>query len=829
MLSVQLSILAGLALFLTAGLLVESRRVETNLLRSRGASNDQILRMSLAEGALLALPAAMAAPWLAVAALSMLDQFGPLASIGLNLEPKPTVTSFVVSILAALGCMAVLAAPAHSSSKSFNESYARRGRQESRSDLKTGGVDLALAAAGVGFWQLSVHGETITSSVRGRFGIDPLLVAAPALGVVAGAVLALRLIPLLARLADRVAEFTRSAVPALSAWQMARRPARYARSALLLIMAIAIGVFAATYTASWTQSQEDQAAFDVGADVTVLPDRRINKSIEDIHLRSALTEIETVGAVMPLIRASGGGSGSESIRRFVILDASQAAEVVDIRQDIGRGFAGAMQSMVASRPTLASVPLPGEPVRISVIFDVEVTPLLEVTPFPEDTSEDPPPPEDTPPPEDPVPPEELSICFCPSVRLILQDGDGLLHRIDLGALEVDSGPQRLEADLSRRLDNGEEVLPTYPLSVVDVEIRSSTPDDRGREAALTFSGIFTSHESVGESLVLVSSLDEASWDSSATDVVGVYVRAMIAPGTTAPSRLVFQLTTGRVFTRIPLPAFFSIRPSGTTITEPFPVMITAGLTEGADLEIGTELRLRDLRILHDSAVIASVVSNFPTVSPASGRTVIVDLPTFQMVGYESGKAIPVADEYWFSSESGETDELSTLLSGSPYNSVRVIDGSETAELRKTDPIALGTMGSLSMGFVAAAVFASLGFAVNATVSARERLTEFALLRAIGLSNRQLGTWLAIEQGALVALSLFLGTALGLLLSWLALPLITVTQGGAIPVPSLIVQYPWSTIVFLELAVVGSLAVVVAVLVTLLRRIGFGSLLRFGVD
>jgi hypothetical protein len=808
MLSVQLSILAGLALVLTAGLLVESRRTETDLLRSRGATSDQILRMSLAEGALLTLPTAIVAPWLAVAVLALLDRFGPLASIGLELDPSPTVGSFVLAILAALGCMAALAAPAYRSSRSFSESYVKRGRQESRSELQRVGVDLALiAVAGLGFWQLSVHGETITSSVRGRFGIDPLLVAAPAVGVVAGAVLALRLIPLLARLSDRVAGATRSTVPALSAWQISRRPARYARSALLLIMAIAIGVFAATYTVTWNQSQEDQAAFDVGADVTVLPNRRLNQSIDDIHLRSAFRGIESVAATMPLVRVSGAGSDSGPTRRFVILDAAQAADVVHIRRDLAPGFAEAMESLVANRPRLATVSLPGEPIRISALFDVEVDPLSEDTALPEDAS----------------------VCFCPSVRLVVQDGDGLLHRIDLGDLAVDSGPQRLEADLVSRLESGQELAPTYPLSLVDVEIRSPTPLDRGRGATITFSGVFTSFVREGESWVLATNLDRASWDSSVTAVAQAYLQPLMAEGREVADGVAYQISTGRVFGQFPLPAFFSVRPSGTTTMEPFPVLMTARLLEGAELEIGTELRLRDLRIRHDLAVIASTVTDFPTVDPTGGEAVIIDLPTFQMAGYESGKPIPVTDEYWISASDGETGDLSTLLGGSPYDALSVIDATEAAELRKTDPIALGTMGSLSMGFVAAAVFASVGFAVSATVSARERLTEFALLRALGLSNPQLGGWLAVEQAALVALSLGLGTAIGLMLSRVALPLISVTQAGTIPIPALTVEYPWSTILLLELAVVGSLAVIVAVLITLLRRLGLGSLLRLGVD
>ena len=44
--------------------------------------------------------------------------------------------------------------------------------------------------------------------------------------------------------------------------------------------------------------------------------------------------------------------------------------------------------------------------------------------------------------------------------------------------------------------------------------------------------------------------------------------------------------------------------------------------------------------------------------------------------------------------------------------------------------------------------------------ARERVTEFGLLRALGLSPRQLGIWMALEQGLLVVSGLALGTLVG---------------------------------------------------------------------
>jgi ABC-type antimicrobial peptide transport system permease subunit len=142
-------------------------------------------------------------------------------------------------------------------------------------------------------------------------------------------------------------------------------------------------------------------------------------------------------------------------------------------------------------------------------------------------------------------------------------------------------------------------------------------------------------------------------------------------------------------------------------------------------------------------------------------------------------------------------------------------------------VALGIIGALAIGFVAAALFAVLGFVVSAAVSARERIAEFALLRAIGLSPAQLSSWLSLENAVLAAVSLVAGTALGLLMAWLVLPFVTVTQGGATPYPPVKVAVPWASIVILEAVAVVTLVTTVLVLAWLLRRIGLAAVLRTG--
>ena len=91
---------------------------------------------------------------------------------------------------------------------------------------------------------------------------------------------------------------------------------------------------------------------------------------------------------------------------------------------------------------------------------------------------------------------------------------------------------------------------------------------------------------------------------------------------------------------------------------------------------------------------------------------------------------------------------------------------------------LGWLGALAMGVIAAAAFAVIGFVASTAMAARERLSEFAVLRALGLSTRQLAAWLAIENITLIVLSLVIGTGLGLLITAVVVPFVALTPSGA---------------------------------------------------
>jgi ABC-type antimicrobial peptide transport system permease subunit len=209
--------------------------------------------------------------------------------------------------------------------------------------------------------------------------------------------------------------------------------------------------------------------------------------------------------------------------------------------------------------------------------------------------------------------------------------------------------------------------------------------------------------------------------------------------------------------------------------------------------------------------------------------VIGDLPTLALLRYEATLGSSSPDEWWLSVVDGQDAEVATALSSGPFADNDVSSTVRRTQSLSADPVALGIIGALSLGFVVSGLFAVIGLAVSAAVSARQRRTEFALLRALGLSARQLSGWLWLENSSVVIVSLAAGTGLGLLIGWVVLPFITVTQQAAAPFPPPMVRVPWDAIGLLLLVSAVATGITVMLLARVLRRIGIGSVLRMGED
>ena len=339
LLLVQFGVLAAYAIVLVAALLLERRRTETALLRARGGGFGHLLSMSAGEALLITVPAVIAAPWLASLLVLAVRLNPALEGVGLE-APLPGPATFAVAVIGGTrGARRADDPDGRDSTVNISGVRAAVGRQVGRTLPQRLGLDLVLVlVAVIALAQLRLYGAPITRNARGALGVDPLLVAAPAIGLLAGAVIAIRLVPRLAELAERLLARGRGLVPALAGRQIARRPLRYTRAALLLILAAALGTFASAHAATWTRSQGDQAAYAAGADVRLGPGPR--SAIPAVDLGGALRAVPGVTAATPVVRAAI--QLGTTLRRWPLvgIDGAAMADIVRLRDDeTGRGDA----------------------------------------------------------------------------------------------------------------------------------------------------------------------------------------------------------------------------------------------------------------------------------------------------------------------------------------------------------------------------------------------------------------------------------------------------------------------------------------------------------
>lgn len=804
--SIQLAVLAGYSLLLAAGLLADTREIESNTLRSRGAGTGQLVMMSIMEGLLLAVPALIVGPPLAALALRVFNVAGPLAAIDLDITPLTSPSAWLLAALAALGCVIAFVMPAYFATRRGGNIRARRSRQPA-GVLGQTGLDLALTAvAGLGVWQLSRYGATLTSTVRGNLGIDPLLVAAPALALLAGSILALRILPLMARIAERSARRSRALTGPLGIWHLSRQPRRYSRSALMLILALAIGTFALTYESTWRISQIDQADFAVGADISVEPSQRAGDSVPPQFLTDAYRKVAGHRRSAASLRSGGEMFGADRPVEFLLVDADSAPEVLLFRPDEATlGLDYLMGKLSAGRPPVPGIEITGEPTHMAIVASIEVEP--------------------------PELPEDVDLAtipyslysFEPSLRAVLMDSRGVSFRLDFGDLSIGGGPVEMRAALTYPDGDGGDLRPQYPLHLVGLETHAVAPyPGLGQKANLNV-------------LDVASSVDGTTWNPiDLTTVAPTAEPSVVRLADEAPTiavigekPLVARLFTGTTTSQIREPVYHAIWMGELPVVDQVPVLVATGLADALDVRVGDTIPLDDLPDSRASGRIVGELASFPTVAPDEAHPVVLDLATYHALVLGPGSLPPSSTSFWIDLQEPTDKEATTQLLNPPFESARVASRLGLLNELILDPVSLGTIGSLLAGLVAATVLAGIGFLVNVVVSGRERLGQFALMKAVGLKSGEVRKWMSVENGVTVLFAIVCGVLLGLGLALLILPLTAITPGATTVTPPLIVTVPWRAVAVLVAIVVALLLVAGMIVTRMVRRLSLASMLRAG--
>ncbi|MDP5310045.1 FtsX-like permease family protein [Streptomyces poriferorum] len=790
--SLQLVLLAAYTLLLVARLLSTERAGETQVLLARGASRGRLAALSALEALLLALPAAALAPLLAGPLTRLLAGQGLLARIGLRIDTGPTAEVWLVGVVAALACAAAVVAPA------LTAAVAARGRGRTLPAPLRTGADIALVAvAAVAFWQLdrsTSGGGALSGDREGELGIDPLLVVAPALALLAGTVLTLRLLPPTAKLAERRATAGRGLTVPLAGWQISRRPLRGAGPVLLLVLAVSMGMLAIGQGASWDRSQDDQADFRAGAPVRVL-----GSGTSRFGQGGVYDGIPGVRAAVPAARTGLGLSGGRQAT-VLALDTGLAGTELRLRDDLADTDPGKLLRSLSPKKTVPTgVLLPDDTVRL--VLDVTLSSAEDGPHAREGTT----------------------------ITLTFEDRFGVPYRLESDTLAPDGKPHPMTVDLAKAAD-APAGRPAGPLALTGVEFDEAGYPDRIAAKRLTIGGMRSVTADGATRGVTVPK--DLAWGAKATASVepdssrNERGPAITAVGSSPRTPLDVSYHTGRV-------VFEDQWGPKRTVT----VRVTAKRGEPAlPAALATDRFLESSGAKTGSVIdipmpqgpvkvkIVGALRGVPTTGPGAGAlepaatpatdggALLIDLRAVNRVLATRPDAAFPPTEWWLFTERGAARQVAAALRDrAEIDPTQIQVRDEIAEDLHDDPLGAGPQSALLAVALVAAALAAVGFAVGAVGTLRERSAEFAVLRALGAPRRQLARLLAVEQSLLIGLGLLIGLALGAVLTRAVVPLIVLTGQATQPAPGVLVELPLGRVALLVAGVAAAPVFIVAAL------------------
>ena len=788
-----------------SSLVVEDRRGEIALLRSRGASFAQILTMFVLEGATIAILAMLVGPLLAASTISVLG-FTPAFSALTDGGPLPVSISngaFTMSVLGGLLSFVTLIVPAIQASRiGVTRHRQQAARPSSAPAFQRYYVDVLLLLVGMFlFYQLTQQGSVVATRLFGELAVSQLLLVLPGIILVASAMVLLRLFPLVMNLGSRVLSSWLPAGLVLGVWQMARNPTHYARLALLLILTAGLGIFASSFGGTLERSFKERVLYSTGSDIRldgVRPriargssSRRFQR-FQSLPSRPDLVEtfeaVPGVERASPVLRSSGRDLTRFFGESFVMLamDGESLSQVAWFRED----FADRPMDELLSSLRVADLPegieLPRDARAISVRLKADrPQPTVRVT-----------------------------------VRI--RDAKGQYSTHTLGTLNSGSWTV-LEAGL--RFGSRGAVESGRPLTLMSLRVDQAAGGQRLQTGSILIDDVMVTTAS-GERVVVEGFEDTEDWSLlKVTEDAGADVlRASDVSFNGDSGSALFSWTGGRALTARGI--FHGPQRSSLPVLASESFVKATGHSRGQEIEVqvaGYRIPVR----------LAGIIELFPTMTTPNQKYLVADLTSltrYANLGAVARREL-LPNELWLSTTATgpQREELLLALENvDAYSSESIHDRAELEAQSEVDPLVqAGWRALLFIAFSAVLILSCLGFLVHAYVSFRSRQLQFALLRTVGFSMRQLITMVWLEQALVIGAGMALGTWMGGRLGETIMPFLSHDDLGVEIVPPFIMQINWGALLLTYAAMVFVFVVISLGLIWLIRRISLQRILRLG--
>jgi hypothetical protein len=735
---------------LMAVILARSQAHELALMRGRGTSVLQVgALLAMAQGVIITAPAILLGPFLG-SALAVILPIGPAGLSGVS--PSLFLMVFLVAFLVGLACWFVFT---FVGMMSFSREVAitRRGRPQPPAGTAAYryAVDLlVLAALGLIWWQVRAQGGFLTESLSGNeVEADISLLLGPALAMLAAGLTLTRFLPFILRVLVWTADFLGPLWLVHGLKRTARDYVPYESLIILLMLTMALGVFAARFGATLTQSQADQVRFAVGGDI-VVPSMLSRFNRVDEKTLKAVPGVKNAMAVDRDTIFTGRGSTEGVKYSLLAVDPDDFPGVSWYREDFATKGLNELLSPLRWRDVpQQGILLPEHTGEIGLWVHAE-------RPY-----------------------------FGYNLRVRLRDASGKYHSVKLGGLGVTSWTY-LEAPLPG------DIIEQAPLTLVGLYFTGGLflGYGQGSVAVDDVTAVVN-----GAKVVLEGFESQEKWGllpnlGLVRDSIN-FERASAHSGNLG---LTFSWTEPIV--ESPRGLFLSSHP----------ILIPA--IGGSGLHVGQEVIGRVGSDIVGFQV-QEVADYFPTIYPTLGRSLVVDLKYMNNYLSLLPRARPhEPTEFWLDVDNGiKRNQVITDLE-EIYASPLIIRDREQRVQEAVNNTLVGSAwrGLSLLASVALGGAVIIGFGIYAGSTVRRAKQEMGIFHVLGLPRRYLGTPLVLEVILVTVLGSGVGIVVGLMTgSWMA-GFLSVTPVGTLVVPPLepalsgkLVTLVWAEVVLAAIA------------------------------
>lgn len=733
-----------------------SHRLESSLamLRSRGATLAQIGGALGIIAAIVALPAFIAAPFIAIGAVRLLGIMAIFddATAGAGLSPTLSAGAFFAAAAGALLGTAALALPGvFALRRAGTGRSALIGRPPEMPVIYRYYVDVLLLGAGLMLtWELQQGQSAVGRSIFGDRNVDPVLLFAPGLLVAGIGLVTLRMLPLAARLGARAISPLAGPGLALATVRFARTPGFFVRNGLLVLVVAALASLSATFGATIAASQDERAAFAVGADLRLQGVTGI-QAADGADGVAAVQTAAPGAAVAPLQRSGATISVGTNPRpiQVLALDSDVARNVVELRDDFVSGTAAGFWDAIRGNRSLE----PGRELPAgSTAFRVYLK-----TDGPQPNA---------------------------NAWVRLSTDDGRFFNVLLGPLNAPDWK-------------------AYEANLLEVARASAGTVPRFRLHALFFSNLGQLTTDSGGT-VYIDSLEAKGATSDWTTVEGFEGEPqynLLLTSTSSPDAFDTTAEQQQSGSRS---ARFAWRVNGNAspryvVFSNFNAPVPAAFSTALASELGVGIGDQVIVTLGFDSVPFKVVATydlFPTLNPADGPSVVVELRHLGDVArLVDARDRTRPNELWVKGDGLPRDGIIENLRTAALRVSRVEDVSDARDRVAGDPLlAAGASGVLVIGLVASILVALIGLAVGIASTIADRRLEAAILRSLGLRGRRVAASWWLEWATTLVIGATVGALLGRVLGGFMLSFLAFDERGRDAVPPFRLSIEWGVVV-----------------------------------